>query len=468
MSDSPIEKPEAKALKINIDTTRYGAFAEIGAGQEVARHFFQVGKASQTIAKTISAYDMIVSDDIYGREANGRYVCEARLEKMLGHEYDLLVDRLAEARGANTKFFAFANTVATASGGHKQSHGWMGVRFQNTPGGAHNEIILHIRMLDRYRLQQQESLGILGVNLIHAAFYHLNDPDSFIPHLVDNLKEGQIVVDVIKFRGPDLAEFDDRLMNLELVRRGLAEAILFSPKNEILNVSDAIYGKSVLIQRGHFRPITTTHLDVMQKGLLQMKGDIKGNETKNVDVLPILEMTMQSFFTDGHVNEKDFLARVETLTNLGMHVMISNFMLFYKLKRFIRRYTPHFMAIIVSANYLEKLFAEDHYKDLEGGLLEGLGKLLEQKTKLYVYPHKTSMLCMTTKSFFPQPHLRHMYSYFLENNQIVDVAGCDETLEYMHSRDVEDLLAKGDPKWEKCVPDKVRDYIKSKKLFGYK
>src|SRR6218665_1757440 len=150
-----------KAHRLNLNPAIYGTFAEIGAGQEVARHFFQAGKASQTIAKTISAYDMIVSDDIYGREANGRYVCEARLEKMLGHEYDLLVDRLADTRGAQTKFFSFANTVATASGGLKQSHGWMGVRFQNTPGGAHNEIILHIRMLDRYRLQQQESLGIL-------------------------------------------------------------------------------------------------------------------------------------------------------------------------------------------------------------------------------------------------------------------------------------------------------------------
>lgn len=469
MSDSPIEKPEAKALKINIDNSRYGAFAEIGAGQEVARHFFQAGKASQTIAKTISAYDMIVSDDIYGREENGRYVCEARLEKMLGHEYDLLVDRLASARGAQTRFFSFANTVATASsGGNKQSHGWMGVRFQNVPGGPVNEIILHVRMLDRYRLQQQESLGILGVNLIHAAFYHLQEPENFIPRLVDSLKEGQVVIDVVKFRGPDLQDFDDRLMNLELVRRGLAEAVLFSPQNEILNVSDAVYGKSLLIQRGHFRPITTTHLDVMQKGLVQMKGDIQAVEGKNIEVLPVLEMTMQSFFMDGHVNEKDFLARVETLTSLGFHVLISNFLLFYKLKRFIRRYNPHFMALIVSANYLEKLFTEEHYKDLEGGLLEGLGKLLEQKTKLYVYPHKTPQLCMTSRSFFPRPHLRHVYSYFIENNQIADVAGCDETQEYMHSRDVEALLAQGHPKWEACVPEKVRALIKSKKLFGYK
>ncbi|MDG0816047.1 hypothetical protein [Bdellovibrio svalbardensis] len=458
-----------KALRINQDLSRYGAFAEIGAGQEVARHFFQAGKASQTIAKTISAYDMIVSDDIYGREANGRYVCESRLLKMLSHEYKLLIERLATHRGPQSRFFSFANTVATASSGaSKQSHGWMGVRFQKEPGAPHNDIILHVRMLDRHRLQQQEALGILGVNLLNCAFYHTNKVEGFIDSLVDSLREGQIVIDVIKFDGPDLQHFDDRLMNLELVRRGLADAILFSPKNEILNVSDAVYGKSLLIQRGTFRPVTATHIDVLQKGLVQSHADILKSEGKDVEVLPIMELTMHNLQTDGHVNEKDFLERVEILTALGFHVLISNFFLFYGLKRFLRRYNSHFMALVVGASSLEKLFEEEHYNDLEGGLLEGLGKLLEQKTKLYVYPHKTAQLCMTTKSFFPAPHLRHIYSYFTENKQIVDISGCDETGEYLHSQDVMNLLEKGDARWEACVPEKVRDLIKSKKLFGYK
>ncbi|MEK2646028.1 hypothetical protein [Bdellovibrio sp. BCCA] len=472
MSEYSSENTTGKALRINIDTTRYGVFAEIGAGQEVARHFFQAGKASQTIAKTISAYDMIVSDDIYGREPNGRYVCESRLEKMLGHEYDLLTDRLSSTRGAQTKFFSFANTVATASSSsnkqtQKQSHGWMGVRFQADPNGPSNDIILHVRMLDRHRLQQQEALGVLGVNLLTCAFYHLDKVEDFITHLVEGLKEGQIVIDVIKFKGPTVKHFDGRLMNLELVRRGLAEAILFSPNNEILNVSDAIYGKALLIQRGTFRPVTSTHLDVLQKGLAQIKDDVRKSEGKDLDVLPIMELTMHNLQTDGHINEKDFLARVETLTNLGMHVLISNFFLFYGLKRFIRRYNPHFMALVVGASHLEKLFKEEHYKNLEGGLLEGLGKLLEQKTKLYIYPHKTSTLCLTTKSFFPAPHLRHIYAYFTENKQIVDISGCDETADYLHSVDVMRMIEKGDPAWEKLVPEKVRDLIKSKKLFGY-
>ncbi len=458
-----------KALRINQDLSRYGAFAEIGAGQEVARHFFQAGKASQTIAKTISAYDMIVSDDIYGREANGRYVCESRLLKMLTHEYRLLIERLSSHRGPQSRFFSFANTVATASTStSKQSHGWMGVRFQKEPGAPHNDIILHVRMLDRHRLQQQEALGILGVNLLNCAFYHTNKVEGFIDQLVDNLREGQVVIDVIKFNGPDLKCFDDRLMNLELVHRGLADAILFSPKNEILNVSDAVYGKSLLIQRGTFRPVTATHIDVLQKGLVQSREDILASEGKEIEVLPMMELTMHNLQADGHLNEKDFIERVEILTALGFHVLISNFFLFYGLKRFLRRYNSHFLALVVGASSLEKLFEEEYYNDLEGGLLEGLGKLLEQKTKLYVYPHKTAQLCMTTKSFFPAPHLRHIYSYFTENKQIVDISGCDETAEYIHSQDVMNLLEKGDSRWEECVPAKVRDLIKSKKLFGLK
>lgn len=467
MSETQTTDTLSKALRINQDCSRYGAFAEIGAGQEVARHFFQAGKASQTIAKTMSAYDMIVSDEIYGREASGRYVCESRVVKMLSHEYKLLIDRLAPRRGSNTRFFAFANTVATASvGSSKQSHGWMGVRFQKDFGGPHNDIILHVRMLDRYRLDQQEALGILGVNLLNCAFYHSDTTECFISRLTENLKEGQVVIDVVKFNGPDLKHFDDRLMNLELVRRGLAEAILFSPDNEILNIADAIYGKSLLIQRGTFRPITVTHIDVLQKGLVQIREDIAKTEGKDLDVLPMMELTMHALQTDGHVNEKDFLARVETITALGFPVLISNFFLFYGLKRFIRRYNPHFMALVVGASHLDKLFNEEHYRDLEGGLLEGMGKLLEQKTKLYIYPHKTLQLCLTTKSFFPAPHLRHLYSYFIENQQIVDISGCDEASEYLHSADVMDLLEAKDPRWESGVPKKVCELIKSKKFFG--
>ncbi|MFZ4404534.1 MAG: hypothetical protein ACOYOK_10580 [Pseudobdellovibrionaceae bacterium] len=459
---------ENKALRINKDLKRYGTFAEIGAGQEVARHFFQAGKASQTIAKTISAYDMTFSDEIYGREKNGRYVCESRLEKMLDHEFSLLVQRLDKKRGADTCFFALANTVATGSGANKQSHGWMGVRFQSEPRGLANEVVLHVRMLDRYRLQQQEALGTLGVNLIDAAFYHQENPEAFIDYLVEFLKEGQIVIDVIKFKGPQFTHFDECLVNLELVHKGLAEAILFSPQKNILNISDSVYGKNILIQRGTYRPVTNTHLDVLQKGILELEGEIKKQKLKETEILPMMELTMNSLESDGDINEKDFLERIETLTSLGYHVLISKFNLYFDLKRFFRRYNSNIMALVVGASHLEKIFSEQHYANLEGGLLEGLGKLLDSKTKLLVYPHKTTMTCFTAKSFFPPEHLRHVYSYFIDNDQIVDISGCEEIQEYLHSQDVKKLMDEGSRKWEALVPEKVKDLIISKKLFGYK
>ncbi|WP_413290779.1 hypothetical protein [Bdellovibrio sp. HCB337] len=454
-----------KAHRINLNTSIYGTFAEIGAGQEVARHFFLAGKASQTVAKTISAYDMTFSDEIYGREKTGRYVCESRLEKMLTHEFTLLVERLSKKRGTDTRFFAFANTVATGSANDKKyCHGWMGVRFQKNPQGAYNDIILHVRMQDRHRLQQQEALGILGVNLVDAAFHHTEDYEDLISCLVDNLKEGQIIIDVLHFQGEDLKHLNPHLTNLELVRRGLAEAVLFGPQKEILHVPDTVYKKAVLLQRGTYRPVTKTHLDVLSKGLNHFKKDF---QLKDEQCLSIMELTMRNLLTEGEVNDKDFLDRIETLCSLGQHVLVSNFYYFYPLKTYFRQYTQEPMAIVVGASHLERVFDESRYKDLSGGILEGLGKLLDAKTKLYVYPHKTDMTCMTAKSFFPTPSVKHLYSHFKESNQVCDIAGCDETEVYTHSDQVHQMILKKDPQWETLVPTGVRDLIRTKKLFGY-
>ncbi|HEY8272581.1 MAG TPA: hypothetical protein VIG33_16935 [Pseudobdellovibrionaceae bacterium] len=458
-----------KAHRINLNTSIYGTFAEIGAGQEVARHFFLAGKASQTVAKTISAYDMTFSDEIYGREKSGRYVCESRLEKMLSHEFSLLEERLSDKRGAGTQFFTFANTVATGSANDKKfCHGWMGIRFQKHPLGGFNDIILHVRMQDRHRLQQQEALGILGVNLIDAAFYHTDKTDNdnaeeFISSLVDNLKEGQIIIDVLRISGEDLKHFDPHLTNLELVHRGLAEAILFGPNKEILHISDAVYKKAVLLQRGTYRPVTKTHVDVLHKGMSHFKKDFGLTEKQ---CLPIMELTMRNLQTDGEVNPKDFLDRIETLCSLGHHVLISNFFYFYSLKSFFRQYTQEPLAIVIGASHLDRVFDESGYPDLAGGILEGLGRLLDSHTKLYVYPHKTDLICMTAKTFFPTPSLRNIYAHFKDNQQICDIAGCDEAEVYTHSAQVHEMILQKNPQWETLVPTGVRDLIRNKKLFG--
>jgi len=456
-----------KARRLNLNTAVYGTFAEIGAGQEVARHFFVAGKASQTVAKTISAYDMTFSDEIYGREKNGRYVCESRLEKMLSHEFSLLVERLSSKRGPQTQFFAFANTVATGSADDKKyCHGWMGIRFQKRSQGPSCDIILHVRMQDRHRLQQQEALGILGVNLVDAAFYHSDDAEDFISCLVDNLKEGQIIIDVLRFHGDDLKHFNPHLMNLELVHRGLSEAVLFGPNKEILHVSDAAYKKAMIIQRGTYRPVTKTHLDVLSKGLNHFKKDFK---LEDAQCMSIMELTMRNLaHSDGEVDTKDFLDRIETLCSLGQHVLVSNFFYYYSLKTFLRQYTQEPMAIVVGASHLDRVFDESRYKNLPGGILEGLGKLLDASTKLYVYPHKTDLTCMTAKSFFPAPALKNIYLHFKDSGQICDIAGCDETEVYTHSDQVHEMILKKNPQWETLVPTGVRDLIRTKKLFGYK
>ncbi len=452
-----------RALEINLNPQIYGTFAEIGAGQEVARFFFQAGKASQTIAKTISAYDMIYSDEIYGKESTGRYVCESRLNKMLDKEFNLMHRRLDATRGANTCFFAFANTVATGDGKKRQTHGWMGVRFQTRPGGPANDIIVHVRLLDKFRLLQQEILGVLGVNLVYTAFTSVHNTETILDSLVANIKEGQVAIDLIRFSGPDLKHVNNHLMNLELVRKGLADAVMFGPKQEIMTISDELFQKSAVIQRGTYRPVTTTHLDVLEKGIQQFKKDFPDEKKTMV----MFELTMQNLMQDGHLQEKDFLDRVTSLCSLGYNVLVSNFFLFYQLKRFLRAYTQKPMVLIMGASHLERLFDEKHYQDLEGGLLEGLGKLTDDKTRVYIYPHKTENSCMTTKTFFPDPKWLPIYQYFLAQKQISDISGCDETEEYLHSDFVRDLIVKKDPKWEKLVPETVRDQIKKENLFNF-
>ena len=233
MESSELITTNRKALAINLDEPKYGTFAEIGAGQEVARHFFQAGGAAGTVAKSLSAYDMKFSDAFYGKSA--RYVSRERLELMLNREYDLLVQRLEELRGDRSSFFVFADTVAARSfKGTNECHGWMGVRFQTEPKGPPNEVILHVRMLDRENILQQQALGVIGVNLLYGTFYLAKDQDGFVRSLADGLGQGRIEVDMINFAGPLFADVDNRIMSLKLVEHALTNAVLFSPKGEVI------------------------------------------------------------------------------------------------------------------------------------------------------------------------------------------------------------------------------------------
>lgn len=449
-----------KALYINQDPPPYGTFAEIGAGQEVARYFFQAGKASHSIAKTISAYDMTFSDEIYGRETHGRYVCESRLNKMLQKEFDLLPERLDKVRGAKTHFFAFASTVATSNDANRSCHGWLGLRFQTQPHGPTSDVVLHVRMLDRHRLQQQEVLGILGVNLLFSSFYYRQTTDHFLNILIEDIKDGRLSIDLIRFSGPAFSHFDDLAFNLELVKRKLCDATLFSPKHELLFCGDHLYQKSLLVERATFAPPTHTNLEITQKAEQQIKHEQKHQP------LVICEICLpEAESSNPHLSlTEDLRHRIRMINALGYHALISRFPLFFELKTFLGNFTHQPLHFVVSAAILEKLFDPEFYQSLEGGLLEGLGKLLDDNTKLVVYPYKTEQMCLTLGSFnLPDPD-HYIVDYFKKKNWIVELGNCELASLSVHSREVRVMLQEG-KEMEKVIPSVIQEYVATHQLY---
>lgn len=454
--------PLRRARHINLDPHFYGTFAEIGAGQEVARYFFMAGRASQTIAKTISAYDMTVSDSVYGRSA--RYVCEERVLKMIDHEYRLLLERLGPQRGAKTRFFAFADTVATSSHAEPTAkcHGWLGVRFQLRPEGPTHDLIVHVRMRDRTRILQQEALGVLGVNMIHVAHEPPTGLGEIVDRITQDLSHDRVEVNLIRLSGPDLSHIDNRLLNLEMIKKGFTEAVLFEPDGAISNPSDSLFHQPVLVQRGTFRPVTNVNVFLLERGLDQFKAGLSKDMTPQV----LFELTMEGLTSEGRLQDSDFLDRVDTLCALGHRVLLSKFKFFYEVKTFLRAYTDRPIALIIGAAHLQKLFDPEFYKPLRGGIVEGFSRLFDENTKMLVFPFKSKELCVTTKTYRPNPELAHLYQHFVTNGMIVDLANCDDIDTSIHSQDVRYMLATGDLDWQKLVPAQVRDLILKRKMFG--
>ena len=198
-------------------------------------------------------------DLTFGRTA--RYVSKERLGLMLDHEYNLLLERLRDARGDRSEFFVFSDTVAAKSfKGTNEAHGWMGVRFEATPNSPPSDIILHVRMLDKENILEQQALGIIGVNLVYGAFYYIDDQDRFIQSLADNLGVDRIEADMINFSGALFSSVDNRLMSLKLVEYGLTNAVMFSPKGEVLQPSEVLHRKAIVVERGSFRPVTLVNV----------------------------------------------------------------------------------------------------------------------------------------------------------------------------------------------------------------
>src|SRR5438552_479687 len=394
-----------KAQRINLDAKRYGTFAEIGAGQEVARCFFRAGGAAGTVAKTISAYDMAVSDAIYG--PTDRYVSRSRLQAMLKYEYDLLRERLDQTHGGKTAFFVFANTVATR---RDEGHGWLGIQFQTEPRSAPSEILIHVRMLDKENVRQQEALGTIGVNLVHGTFYLHRQPEGLIGSLLDNLTWERVEVDLIHFAGPAFAGLDGRLMALQLVKQGLTEAAMFTAEGEAVQWAEVLYKQPVLVQRGSFRPLTRATLEVLQRAL---EAFVREPEVREEPPVVLMEMTLRHLTTHDVISEEDFLHRADTLRALGKTVLISNFRRFHRLAAYLSRYTDRPIGLALGASYLKEIFDESFYNESEGGLLGGLGQLFKNRARLYIYPHLDleSGKRVTAGNFSIPPHLKHLYTH---------------------------------------------------------
>ena len=479
-----------KALEINLDLQKYGTLAEIGAGQEVARYFFQAGGAAGTIAKSISAYDMKFSDDIYGKTA--RYVSQERLVSMLDHEFDLLQTRLGDTRGATTTFFAFANTVSARNfKGTNECHGWMGIRYQREPQSAPSEIHMHVRMWDRENVLQQQALGIAGVNMIYGAFFYKDDPEKFIVSLIDNLSIQRMEVDMISFSGKDFEQVDNRLISLLLVQHGLTNAVLFGPNSNVIQPSELLYKKAILVERGSFRPFTKVNMDMLQCSLAQF---VQEPAVQAVEVEVLMEITMHNLLASGQLDHEDFLARVDVISAVGYNVLISNYSEYYRLTSYFRRFTKEMIGVALGVNNLLEVFNEKYYETLEGGILESFGRLFRNAVKLYVYPmhgaaferfvdqlqevpptrqtqvarssSAREVLIKANNVQVPR-NLTNLYEHLLENNYIESIRGFDESILDIFSRDVLKKIKDHDSSWETMVPAPVARLIKERQLFDY-
>jgi hypothetical protein len=408
-----------KALAFNLDPLKYGTIVEIGAGQEVARWFFQAGGAAGTIAKTMSAYDMNYSDEVYGPAPDGRYVSRARLERMLEREFEVTTARMTEHRPDGTRFFVFANTVA-AQGFTKRAecHGWLGIRLQTTPGGPADDIILHVRLLDDTNLDQQEALGILGVNLIHGAFHYADRPEQLLRSLTDNLRWGRLEIDLVEFRGPAFGHIDNRLMALELVKASLARAVLFAPDGGVVIPADAFYRHSVLIMRGEFHTVEQRDIDLFARGKARFLAQPANRAS---DLICLAELTMAELANDEEIDTADFLARVNRLAEAGYYVLISEFFRHFRVRQYLARYTREPVVLVIDTAELGEILCEDFYSGITGGVLEGLGLLFPKPTVAYVYPEGAGDKAVALDTLPIADTLRPLLTYLRACGQIVPV-----------------------------------------------
>ena len=462
-----VPSTKSKALRVNLNAHIYGTFAEIGAGQETVRNFFRAGGASGTIAKAMSAYDKDFSDAIYGVESDNRYVTEPRLKTMLSHEIDLIEERLSRKKHPEKLFFSYANTVATINFTKKfKGHGWVGIRFQLDPLEDYNEIVLHLRFKETDARLQQETLGILGVNLIYGAFYMNDNPKELVKSFYDNLNKDQLEIDMINFSGPRFMYVDNRLMSLQLVKNGMTNAVMFDSDGNNLLPAQVLYKKNILALRGSFRPVTKVNMDMFEKSK-KMFFDEKKVDPKNSEI--VFEITLANLRAEGEINERDFLDRAELLCSLGQSVMITNFQEYYKLVEYFSEFTKERMALAMGVYNLIQIFDEKYYRNVSGGILEAFGKLFYRDLKVYMYPYKDeeSGEYITSENLKVHPRMKELYKFFKHNGKLIDILDYNPDIHHIFSRRVLKMITSNQDGWEEMLPEGIAELIKKDRLFGH-
>lgn len=456
-----------KALRINLDNKKYGTIVEIGAAQEVARNFFRAGAAAGTIAKTMSAYDMKFSDAIYGVQS-GRYVSKARVKAMMDKELELVIERVGDIRPQNSRFFAYAATVAAKSWGRDhECHAWCGMRVQLYPNAEPSDIIVHVRMRDDTAELQQEALGLLGVNLIYASYYYYETPTTLINSLTDSIEHGRLEIDSISFNGPYFEDIDNHGVNLNLIRYWKTRAVMFYANGEVAVPSEMLYKKNVLTIRGSFRPVTKINVDMIEKGMEAF------TNTKNItadNTIALAEISLNNARgNDTGASEEDIINRAKLLNSLGYNVMISDYTRYFSLRAYFRQYTQKQIGIVLGINNMRQIFEPSFYRGVEGGMLEGFGKLFPDNTSLYVYPEASIDGGITTyEDLNLAEELKHLYEHLIVNQFIRGIECSNAEFFNIQSREVLKQISTGQSGWEDSLPAGVAEQIINNNMFGHR
>lgn len=454
-----------KSVRINIDSEYYGAIAEIGGGQETARHLFQAGGASRSVAKSISAYDKSFSDHFYNSGKPSRYVAEDRLRKMIDYEYDELI-KILDGK-IEKKFFAFANTVETLNF-TKTNHGngWLGIAAEGTQRYKPNKMYIHVKLNENDTLLQQYTLGTLGINLIYGGLFLGKDPREILLTLLDNLSTDRVEVDYVYVEGPDFDLCDNRLLNLMLVSNDMTPAIMFDQSGRIQQPGDMLYKKNVLLMRGFFRPINNLILEFIEDSMNIFKRD---EDYKPDNTIAFCEISLKYLMQGEKLDEKDFLNRVDLLNMTGQNVMVSNIYRYFKIVDYFAQFKMIKLRIVLGLPTFDKLFDSSQYTDLRGGLLEAMGTLFQDNVKVYLYPYadpKSGEVVYPDDAHFNAEYV-HLWRYLSETKKILILKGISGDHLKITGAYISFLIETADEALAEFIPESVYLAICENKLFGY-